>query len=190
MKIGLFFGSFNPIHVGHLIISTYVLNISSAQEVWFIVSPQNPFKKNDELLDEHARLKLVEKAISGNRAMKISRVEFKLPRPSFTVDTLSYLEEKHPDHEFLLIMGSDSFQQLDKWKDFEKIIAKHKILVYRRPGFEIETKLNAEIEILNAPLLGISSTEIRDLIKHGKSIRYLVPEKVRKEIKKNEYYKK
>jgi len=190
MKIGLFFGSFNPIHTGHLIIANYVLNLMVFEEIWFIVSPQNPFKDNNQLLDEKNRLRLVKKAISGNDRIKVSNIEFKLSRPSYTINTLSYLKEKYPDHEFSIIMGSDSFQQLDKWKSFEEIIANYKILIYCRPGFNVENKLNADTEILNSPLLGISSTGVRELIRNGKSIRYLVPEKVRKEIIENQYYKK
>jgi nicotinate-nucleotide adenylyltransferase len=189
MKIGLFFGSFNPIHIGHLIIANHILNETDLESIWLIISPQNPFKTESSLLSEHARLNLVKEAVKDDERIVVKDIEFQLPRPSFTINTLSWLKENYTDCKFSIIMGSDSFQSISKWKNFETIIHNYKIHIYRRPGFEIENKINAEMEILNAPLLGISSTEIRDLIKKGKSIRYLVPEKVRKEIEKNEYYK-
>jgi nicotinate-nucleotide adenylyltransferase len=189
MDIGLYFGSFNPIHTGHLIIVNHILNETGLQKIWLILSPQNPFKTNERLLNESKRLSLIEKAIHDDERIIVSDVEFKLSLPSFTINTLNYLKENHPQHNFSIIMGSDSFQYLHKWKNFEAIIRDYKILIYRRPGFEIENKINARIEILNAPLLDISSTEIRKLIKDGKSIRYLVPQQVREEIEKNHYYK-
>jgi nicotinate-nucleotide adenylyltransferase len=189
MKIGLFFGSFNPIHIGHLIIANHILNEAGVEKIWFIVSPLNPFKTDTFLLNEHDRLNLIKETVQGDVRIIASDIEFQLPKPSFTVNTLAHLKENYPENKFLIIMGSDSFQNLDKWKNFEAIIDNHKILIYQRPGFEIKNKINAEIEILNAPLLDISSTEIRKLIKKGKSIRYLVPEKAREEIEKNYYYK-
>jgi len=190
MNIGLYFGSFNPIHNGHLIIVNHVLNETGLQNIWLILSPQNPFKTNDELLNENKRLSLIKKSIRGDKRITVSDIEFQLSLPSFTINTLGYLKENYPQHIFSLIMGSDSFQTLHKWKNFKAIISDYKILIYRRPGFEIENKINAKIKILNAPLLGISSTEIRKLIKEGKSIRYLVPEKAREEIERNHYYNK
>ncbi len=190
MEIGLFFGSFNPIHIGHLIIANYVLNLTEVREVWFVVSPHNPFKQNEDLLGEQYRLSLVQKAISGNKKLKAVDIEFKLSRPSYTVNTLLYLKEKYPRQKFSMIMGSDSFQALAKWKDYEQIISQYPLFVYTRPGFEVQNEINARLTILKTPLLGISSTEIRDLIKNGRSIRYLVPDAVRKEIKKNKYYRK
>jgi nicotinate-nucleotide adenylyltransferase len=190
MNIGLFFGSFNPIHIGHLIIANYILDESNLEKIWFIISPLNPFKINEELLDEHKRLILIKKAIQDDDRMTASDSEFGLSKPSFTINTLNYLKENYPENKFSIIMGSDSFQSLHLWKNFESIIRHYKILIYRRPGYEIENRINAEIEILNAPLLNISSTEIRKLIKHSKSIRYLVPEKVREEIERNQFYKK
>jgi len=188
MNIGLFFGSFNPIHIGHLIIVNYILNETDLEKIWFVVSPLNPFKTDDLLLNEFHRFTLVKKAIEDDERMIASDVEFQLPRPSFTVNTLTRLKENYAGDRFSVIMGSDGFQNLDKWKNFETIINNYKILIYRRPGFEVENKINAEIEIVDAPLLNISSTEIRRLIKRRKSIRYLVPEKVREEITKRGYY--
>ena len=190
MDIGLYFGSFNPIHIGHLIIVNHILNETGLQKIWLVLSPQNPFKTTEELLNESKRLSLAEKAIHGDSRISVSDVEFKLSLPSFTINTLAYLKEKYPQHDFTIIMGSDSLQNLHKWKDSEAIVRDYKILIYRRAGFEPENKINAKIEILNAPLLDISSTEIRKLIKDEKSIRYLVPEEVREEIEKNQYYKK
>lgn len=190
MKIALYFGSFNPIHIGHLIIANAVLNETDVAKIWIVVSPQNPFKRDEDLLDETIRLSLVQKAISGDSRLEASDVEFNLPTPSYTFRTLSHLKEAWPQNSFSLVMGSDSFFQLNEWKNFESIVSNHKIFVYRRPGFEINNNINADISILNAPLLDISSTDIRELIKGRKSIRYLVPENVRVEIEKNQYYKK
>ncbi len=189
MNIGLFFGSFNPVHIGHLIIANHTLNETELEKVWFIVSPQNPFKTGISLLNEHNRLNLVKQAIKEDERIIANDIEFQLPKPSFTINTLTWLKENYPQDKFAIIMGSDGFQNIHQWKNFEEIISNYKILIYRRPDFEVENKLNAEIETLNAPLLEISSTEIRELIKNGKSIRYLVPEKVMDEIEKNHYYK-
>ena len=190
MNIGLFFGSFNPVHTGHLIIANHILNETGLEKIWLIVSPLNPFKNDNSLLDEYARLDLIKAAIENDKRVVPSDVEFQLSRPSFTISTLNYLKENYPENNFSIIMGSDSFQSLHLWKNFESIIRHYKILIYRRPGYEVENRINAEIEILDAPLLGISSTEIRKLIKRGKSVRYLVPERVREEIEKNQYYRK
>lgn len=190
MNIGLFFGSFNPVHTGHLIIANHILNETDLKKIWIIISPLNPFKTDNSLLDEYTRLELVKVAIGNDKRLVASDVEFQLSKPSFTINTLNYLKGNYPENKFSIIMGSDSFQSLHLWKNFESIIRHYKILIYRRPGYEIEKRINAEIEILNAPLLNISSTEIRKLIKHSKSIRYLVPEKAREEIERNQFYKK
>jgi len=190
MQIGLYFGSFNPIHVGHLIIANHILNATDIQKIWFIVSPQNPFKKSNSLLNEYDRLHLAKLAVEEDTRITVSDIEFKLPRPSYTVDTLTYLKEKHPENEFAVIMGSDSYQNLDKWKNFEIIVKNYSIYIYKRPGFEITSHYPVAPIILEAPLIQISATEIRKLIKEGKSIRYMVPEKVREEIEQNRYYKK
>lgn len=190
MKIGLYFGSFNPIHGGHLIIANHVLNESDLQKIWFVISPQNPFKNSDSLLNEFHRYRLVQKAIENDLRLKASDIEFNLPKPSYTVHTLAYLKEKYPSHDFSIIMGSDSFQNLSKWKNAEAISANYKIIIYKRPGFEVENKLNANIQIMDAPLLEISATYIRGLIKAGKSIKYLVPTSVEEEIAASSYFKK
>lgn len=190
MKIGLYFGSFNPVHCGHLIIANHILNESDLDKVWFVVSPQNPFKTTISLLREYDRLHLVRAAIEGDSRMKASDIEFNLPKPSYTVNTLAYLDEKHPEHDFSLIMGSDSFQNLHKWKNYEVVIKRCPVLIYQRPGFEVINSINANIQILEAPLLQISSTQIRELIKSGKSVRYMVPPGVLEEIERGGYYKK
>jgi len=190
MKIGLYFGSFNPIHHGHLLIASYMLQHSDLQQVWFVVSPQNPLKPAASLLNEYHRFFLVQLAIDGESRFKASDIEFKLPKPSFTVDTLTYLQEKYPDNEFSVIMGSDSYQNLPKWKNYDWLLKNYSIYVYRRPEHESVSIYPGakDIHILNAPLLPISSTEIRKDIKEGRSIRYLVPETVRAEIERNSYY--
>lgn len=190
MKIGLYFGSFNPVHTGHLIIASHILNETGLNKVWFIVSPQNPLKSSTELLNEYDRLHLVRVATEDDNRIKASDIEFSLPRPSYTVDTLAYLTEKYPEHEFSVIMGGDSFQNFHKWKNFEVIAKRFPLYVYPRPGFEITNKHNADLAIVDAPLLQISATQIRKLIKEGKSIRYMVPDKVREEIERGNYYKK
>lgn len=189
MKTGLYFGSFNPIHIGHLIVASYVANHTDVQQVWFVVSPQNPLKPSSVLLNEYDRLNLVHLAVEDDLRLKASDVEFKLPRPSYTIDTLTYLQEKYPQHEFSVVMGSDSFQNLPRWKNFEQLVKNYSFIIYQRPGFPITDTWNAKHLVLDAPLLQLSATEIRDTIRNGKTIRYLVPEKVREEIERNGYYK-
>ncbi len=190
MTIGLYFGSFNPIHIGHLIIANHILTETALQKIWFVVSPQNPLKKSTSLLNEYDRLHLVQKAIEGDDRLKASDIEFNLPKPSYTSHTLAYLKEKYPIYNFQIIMGSDSFQNLGNWKNAEFIIANYLILIYKRPLFEIDNKLQAQITILKAPLLEISATHIRSLIEAGKSFKYLVPDVVEKEIIASRFYKK
>jgi nicotinate-nucleotide adenylyltransferase len=189
MNIGLYFGSFNPVHSGHLIIANHILNETGLEKIWFIVSPQNPFKANTTLLNEYDRLHLLKLATDDDPRIKISEIEFSLPKPSYTSVTLAHLQERNPQHRYSIIMGSDSFQNLHKWKNVEYIIKNYPLYVYLRPGFEIQNTVNAKLSIVEAPLLDISATQIRRLIKDGKSIRYMVPEKVREEIEKGNYYK-
>ena len=189
MKVGLYFGSFNPVHAGHLIIANHILNETSLDKLWFVVSPQNPFKTESALLNEYQRLHLLKLATEDDSRIKISDIEFNLPRPSYTSITLSHLQEKYPAYEFSLIMGSDSFQNFHKWKNYEFIVKNYNIYIYMRPGYEIQNHINANITTVDAPLLQISATHIRELIKAGKSIRYLVPDKAREEIEKGNYYK-
>lgn len=189
MKIGLYFGSFNPIHTGHCIIANHLINNTDLWQVWFIVSPQNPLKASATLLNEYHRLHLVRLAIEDEPSLKANDIEFLLPRPSYTIDTLTYLEEKHPNLDFAVIMGSDSFCNLKKWKNYELLIGRYNMYVYNRPGFLIESTIPENVTVLDAPLLQISSTHIRDNIRAKKSVRYLVPDKVRDEIERYNYYR-
>ena len=189
MNIGLYFGSFNPIHIGHLIIANHVLNETSINKIWFIVSPQNPFKESKTLLNEFDRLHLVRLATQEDNRIKCSDIEFNLPKPSYTSNTLTFLSEKYPEHQFSLIMGSDSYQNLDKWKNYETIINNYPVYVYQREGHEIKKTFDKEAVILNAPIIQISASQIRDHIRSAKSIRYLVPEIVREEIESRKFYK-
>lgn len=191
MNIGLYFGSFNPIHTGHLIIANHILENSDLDKIWFVVSPRNPLKDSHTLLNEYDRLHLVELAIENNPKFRASNVEYHLPRPSYTINTLAYLSEKFPLEHFTVIMGSDSYHNLPRWKNQEQILAYYRIIVYQRPGFEITASaLPDTVRALKAPLLEISSTYIRNQVKAGKSIRYLVPENVAEYILGNAYYKK
>ena len=189
MKIGLFFGSFNPIHHGHLMVASFIANHTDLQQVWLVVSPQNPHKTQSSLLNEYDRLHLAQLAIEDDAQIKVSDIEFKLPKPSYTIDTLTYLQEKYPQHQFYVIMGSDSFQNLPKWKNFEALIKNYQFIVYRRPGFEIIEDYGADMQYLEAPMLELSATLIRNNCKDGITIRYLVPEDVRLEIERNNYFK-
>lgn len=190
MKIGLFFGSFNPIHIAHLIIANHILNETDIEKIWFIVSPQNPFKTENSLLNEYHRLHLVRLATEDDNRINASDIEFHLPRPSYTANTLINLSEKYPQHTFCLIMGSDSFKNLPRWKNYETVLKHYPVYVYLRPGFEIDNKTGAAlINIADAPLLQISATQIRKNIQEKKSIRYMVPEKVFEEIERGGYYK-
>jgi nicotinate-nucleotide adenylyltransferase len=192
MQVGLYFGSFNPIHHGHLLIANYILEHTPLEQIWFVVSPQNPLKPAGSLLNEYHRLYLVQLAIEGENRLKASDIEFKLPKPSYTADTLAYLQEKYPAHQFSIIMGSDSFQNLTKWKNYSYILKNYPLYIYKRPGHEVKLPNPEEgklVQVLDAPLLPISATDIRQHIKEGKSIRYYVPDAVREEIERNGYYR-
>ncbi len=189
MKIVLYFGSFNPIHTGHLIIANHILNFYKIDRLWFVVSPHNPLKESASLLDENKRYHLVRLAIENNNKFKASKIEFSLPRPSFTIDTMMYLKDNYPQHEFQILMGSDSFSNIKKWKNYKNLLSNYKIIIYNRPDFEINKIPDVNIEITDAPLLSISSTYIRKLIKEKKSIQYLVCDEVMNELKTNGWYK-
>lgn len=188
MNIGLYFGSFNPVHNGHLIIAQHLLNETALDKIWFVVSPQNPFKQQKTLLNEYDRLHLITIAIEGTPALKATDIEFKLPRPSYTIDTMTYLGEKYPQHTFSIIMGSDSYQNIDSWKNGNLLTSRYTIYVYERPGYPVQTTTENTIPV-KAPLLEISATHIRELIQNNKSIRFLVPDIVKEEIERNNYYK-
>lgn len=179
MKIGLFFGSFNPVHVGHMIIANYIITHTDMDQVWMVVSPHNPHKKKKSLAKQHDRLHLVRLAIGDNLKIKGSDIEFNLPQPSYTIDTLTYLKEKYPKYEFCLIMGGDNLASLHKWKNYESIINNYSILVYKRPRYRLgDLKTHPNVTICDAPLLQISASYIRKCIKEKKSIQYLVPDVV------------
>jgi nicotinate-nucleotide adenylyltransferase len=189
LKIGLYFGSFNPIHIGHLIIANHILNETNTEKIWFVVSPQNPLKVSRTLLNEFDRLHLVRLATQEDVRMKCSDIEFNLSKPSYTTNTLAFLSEKYPEHTFSVIMGSDSYQNLDKWKNFEAIVSNYLIYVYKREGHDVSKTFSKKPLILDAPIIQISASQIRENVKSGKSIRYLVPEIVREEIETRKFYK-
>lgn len=192
-KIGLFFGSFNPIHIGHMILANYILENSDMDELWFVVSPQNPFKEKKSLLKDHNRLDMVQLAVKNYPKMRASNVEFSLPQPSYTIDTLTYLHEKYPDVSFALIMGEDNLEGLSKWKNSETLIKNHQIIVYPRI-FEGEKKdseylQHENISLVKAPIIELSATEIREMIKLGKNVRPMLPPEVFEYLDGSSFYK-
>ena len=178
--IGLFFGSFNPIHTGHLIIAEYMATRTDLQQVWFVVSPHNPLKEQASLARDFDRLHMVQLAIENNTKLKASKIEFDLPKPSYTIDTMAYLHEKYPQHTFSLIMGSDNLKSIHKWKNYELLLKRYAIHLYNRKGSRVDKEMidKATIHLHEAPLLDISATMIRDSIRNGLSIRYMVPDPV------------
>jgi nicotinate-nucleotide adenylyltransferase len=190
MHIGLYFGSFNPIHVGHLIIANHVLNYGNVDRVWFMVSPHNPLKESSSLLNEHHRYHLVQLAVEPEPRFRASNMEFSLPRPSYTIDTMTHLKERYPEHQFSIIMGSDSYQNISKWKNYQQLLEQYALLIYKRPNAPVDPSLGGRITILDAPMLDISSTYIRGLLKEKKSVRYLVTDEVMKDILANGYFLK
>lgn len=189
MRVGLFFGSFNPIHHGHLIVGSYILQQKMVDQVWYIVSPLNPFKLTESLQNEYQRLHLVRLAIDGMRDFRASDIEFKMHRPSYTADTMRLLAEMHPTHEFEIILGSDSYMNVTKWKEGQDLIERNSFIVYERKGFTPTIYDQGRCRLLNAPLIEISSTMIRKMIRDGESIKYYVPDSVMEEIVKGSYYK-
>ncbi|MBE7510357.1 MAG: Nicotinate-nucleotide adenylyltransferase [Bacteroidetes bacterium ADurb.Bin141] len=191
MKTGLFFGSFNPIHNGHMVIANYFAEFSDLKQVWFVVSPHNPLKPAGSLLNDFQRLQLVELAIGDYRKMKVSKIEFGLPKPSYTINTLTHLQERFPQHEFVLIMGSDNLHTFHKWKNYEQILEYYSIYIYPRPGFDGgDFKNHPKVKFIEAPLMEISSTFIRNAIKSKKDVRFMMPEKVADYIDEMNFYRK
>ena len=191
MKIGLFFGSFNPVHVGHMVLANYMLEFTELERVWFVVSPHNPLKKKSSLLADHHRLALVRAAIGDNTKYKASNIEFGLPQPSYTVNTLAYLEEKYPEEEFALIMGADNLESLDKWKNFEVILERYKIYVYPRPGCTGgQFAKHKNVIMTDAPLMDVSSTMIREAIRAKKNVQHFMPEAAWKYCEEMHFYAK
>ena len=195
MKIGLYFGTFNPIHVGHLIIANHMAEHSVLEQIWMVVTPHNPHKEKNTLLDDRQRFHMVSLATEEYPKIKPSDIEFKLPQPNYTVNTLSHLKDKFPQHEFSLIMGEDNLKSLHKWKNYEYILENHDIYVYPRVSESTDTETSSilnhlRVHKINAPIVEISSTFIRENIKNKKNVRPLLPEKVWQEIDHNNCYRK
>jgi len=199
-KIGLFFGSFNPIHVGHMILANHMVNYTDLDEIWFVVSPQNPHKTKSSLLSEHHRLSMVNEAVGDNPKFRASDIEFQLSKPSYTIDTLAYLEERYPDHKFALLMGEDNLRSFHKWKNHEVILDKFPILVYPRvltiqeqekeQRIEKHELLNHQnIHLVDAPITKISSSFIRRAIADGLDVKYLLTEPVWRYLDEMNFYK-
>jgi nicotinate-nucleotide adenylyltransferase len=196
MKTGLYFGSFNPIHLGHLAIASYMVEFTDINQVWFVISPQNPLKRRGTLLADYHRLELVERAIIGDSSLKASDIEFKLSKPSYTIDTLTYLSEKHARHNFILIMGEDNLHTLPKWKNYTELLNRYPIYVYPREGKspipqEVLKILEiGKITLVNAPRIEISSSFIRQSIRGNKNMTHFLPKKVWEYIDEMNFYKK
>jgi nicotinate-nucleotide adenylyltransferase len=189
MNIGLFFGSFNPIHIGHLILANAMVENAELEQVWFVVSPQNPFKKKKNLLHEFDRFSMVRQAIADNPKFNVTDVEFNMPKPSYTSDTLAWLTDKFPQHNFRLIVGEDNLKSFHKWKNSEAILESYGLLVYpRHSAAESDLVKHPNVKLVAAPQVEISATFIRNAIKEGKSIKYLVPEEVEAFIKLKQFY--
>ena len=189
MKIGLFFGSFNPIHIGHLAIANYMVEFTELDQIWFVVSPHNPHKKKNTLLDDYSRLELVEKAIDSDNRFRASNVEFGLPQPSYTADTLAHLLDQFPNNEFSLIMGGDNLKSFHKWKNAEYIRKICDLYVYPRPGIDLTKWIKQKgIYITESPHFDISATFIRSAIKDKKNVRHFLPPDVWEMIDKLGYY--
>ena len=189
MKIGLFFGSFNPMHVGHKIIASYMAEFSDLERVLFVVSPQNPLKQKISLLDQYHRLQIIRAEIEDNPKLAVSDVEFSMPQPSYTIDTLVRLKEEHPENEYAIIMGADNLQNFHKWKNYEQILDDYSVYVYPRSGFEIRGTYKNIHVIEGVPQMEISASFIRNSIKEGKDISYLMPEKAWKYTDEMNFYR-
>jgi len=191
MITGLYFGSFNPIHIGHLAIANFMVEFSELEQLWFVVSPQNPLKEKKSLLQDYHRLEMVRLAVEDDDRFRASDIEFKLPTPSYTIDTLAYLEEKHPGREFQLVMGSDGLRTFHKWKHAELIVEKYHRLIYPRPGTDLKAASQLpNATLVDAPLMEISSSFIRQAIKEGKDVRHLVPAKTYTYMREMHFYEK
>lgn len=189
-KIGLFFGSFNPIHMGHMIIANIMAENTDLSKVWFVVSPQNPFKQAKGLLHEFDRYDMIKAAIADNYKLEVTDIEFHLPKPSYTIDTLTVISEKNPQHNFRVLIGEDNLTNFEKWKNHDQILDQYGLYVYPRPNVtKSEILRHGNVKLVEAPLLDISATYIRQCIKNNKSVRYLVPEPVEQMIRMRNFYK-
>ena len=192
MKIGLYFGSFNPIHIGHLVIANHMAEYSDLNQVWFVVTPHNPFKKKSSLLDDYQRLEMVYRATKDYTKLKPSDIEFNLPQPNYTINTLAYLQEKHLNYEFSLILGEDNLKSFQKWKNYQLILENHDIYVYPRVSEErVETQFDGHKKIhpIDAPIMELSSTFIRKAINTGKNVKPMLPEFVWEYLDEMNFYK-
>ena len=190
-KTGLFFGSFNPIHIGHLIVAAYMREFSDLDEVWFVISPHNPLKEKKTLLEDHHRLMLVKTAIEDDPKFRAIDIEFKMPKPSYTIDTLAYLSEMYPDRELILIGGTDILPSFHKWKNYKVLLGEYKIYIYNRPGYDPGKYAgHPSIKFFEAPLMQISSSFIRKAISKGKDVQYMLPPKVWQYIREMHFYEK
>lgn len=192
LKVGLYFGSYNPIHIGHLAIANYLVEYTNVDQLWFVVSPQNPFKKKANLLDDYHRLELVNRAVEGDDRLRASNIEFTLPKPSYTVDTLAYLKDQHPNYHFRIMMGSDNLENFHKWKNYETIVENYGVIVYPRPGFD-KSKVQQHVNITiaeGAPLMEVSSSFIRNAIRDKKDVRHFLPRKTWEYLDEMNFYKK
>ena len=188
-RVGVLGGTFNPIHIGHLAIANYMLEFTELEQLWFVLSPQNPLKEKKSLLADYHRLELTRRAVDNEDRFRITDIEFKMPKPSYTIDTLTYLCEKNPGHDFQLIMGSDGLKNFHQWKNSQQIQEKFHRLVYPRPGIEsIELSRHTNISLIEAPMIEISSSFIRKSIKEGKDVRYFLPELTYQYIKEMHFY--
>lgn len=190
MKIGLFFGSFNPIHIGHLIIANHLATQTDLDRVWLVVSPHNPLKVRHTLARDHDRLHLVRLAIGDNPRLEASNVEFSLPKPSYTIDTLAHLRERYPQHTFCLIMGGDNLATIDQWKNYRQLLEQYDIFVYQRPGYDLgQYASSPRVTVCQAPLLDISATYIRQCVAAGHSVQYLVPDEAWEYLQSSRLYR-
>ena len=188
-KIGIYSGSFNPIHHGHVMLANYLIEFSDLDELWFVVSPQNPLKKKEDLLDDDERLKMVQLAIGDDPRIRVSDIEMHLPTPSYTINTLTALSEQYPDSEFVFICGMDSLQNLKNWREYQRILDNYELLVFPREGYDGGDLINyPSVTVLKTPILEISSTFIRQCVKEGRDVRHFMPEKAFAYMKENRFY--
>ena len=190
MKVGLYFGTYNPIHIGHLAIANYMVEYAGLDQLWFVVSPHSPFKNKKNLLDDYQRLEMVNRAIDGDDRLRASNIEFRMPQPSYTIDTLTYLKGEHPDSDFYLIMGSDNLEHFHKWKNADLIMQDYQLIVYPRPGFDREAfEAKPMIQIVEAPMMEISASFIRQAIADGHDIRHFIPAKAYQYLDEMNFYR-
>jgi nicotinate-nucleotide adenylyltransferase len=191
MKTGLFFGSFNPLHVGHLVIANYMLEFTDLERLWFVVSPQNPMKEKSSLLDQRHRFAIIQRAIEDDPRLKVSDIEFRLPLPSYTINTLVHLQEKYPGHRFVLLTGSDNLETFHKWKNYEHILENYEIYVYPRPGHEGgDLRNHARVKWVPAPHIEISASFLRKALREKRDMRYFIPERAYNYIREMHFYEK